>query len=75
FNHPAGTRYDHLSLVTAPFTMTRGGYVITMKNGRVHQHFGSEEKRERFRKEDRRLHRSEYRRLEQAGQGRGRQVA
>lgn len=70
FNHPAGTKFDHLGRLTAPFTMTHGGYVITMKHGRITQHFGSAEKEARFRKEDRRLHRSEYRRQHEAGIGR-----
>jgi hypothetical protein len=61
FKHPAGTRYDHLGLLKAPFTMRKGGYVIKMKNGKVSQSFGSKAKRKRFAKEDRRGHRSEYR--------------
>lgn len=75
FNHPPGTKYDHLGLLTAPFTMTKGGYVITMKHGRIQQHFGSDEKEARFKMEDRRLHRGEYRRLDQARMNRGRAVA
>jgi N-acetyl-beta-hexosaminidase len=61
FKHPAGTRYDHLGRLKAPFTMTKGGYVITMTNGKVSQHFGSAAKEKRFQKEDRRGHRSEFR--------------
>lgn len=35
-----GERFDYLGKVTAPFQMTHGGYVITMVEGRVSQHFG-----------------------------------
>ena len=47
----------------APYTMTKGGYMIVMKNGKVSQKFGSEAKKRRFAEEDRRGHRSEYRKL------------
>ena len=61
FKHPAGTKYDHLGRLKAPYTMTKGGYMIIMKNGKVSQTFGSAAKAKRFAKEDRRGHRSEYR--------------
>jgi hypothetical protein len=62
FKHPPGTRFDHLGSLTAPFTMTEGGYVIKKVNGRkVIRAFGSPEKKRRFAKEDRRGHRSEFR--------------
>lgn len=61
FDHPPGTKYDHLGLLTAPFTMTHGGYCIIKKNGRVTEIFASKEKKAQFKKEDRRGHRSEYR--------------
>ena len=35
-----GERFDFLGKVTAPFQMTHGGYVITMVEGKVSQHFG-----------------------------------
>jgi hypothetical protein len=41
--------------------MTKGGYVIIKKNGRVTQKYGSKAKERRFNKENRRGHRSEYR--------------
>jgi hypothetical protein len=44
--------------------MTKGGYVITMKNGKVKEDFGSAAKRRLFQREDRRCHRSEYRKPE-----------
>jgi hypothetical protein len=42
--------------------MTKGGNVIVKKGGKVTEHFGSKAKQKRFAKEDRRGHRSEYRR-------------
>jgi hypothetical protein len=64
FKHPPGTKFDHLGLLKKPFTMTKGGYVITKKNGKVSEHFGSVAKGKRFEKEDRYDHRSEYRKPE-----------
>ena len=61
FKHPRGTKYDHLGRLKAPYTMTRGGYMIVMKNCKVSQIFGSKAKSKRFKTEDRRGHRSEYR--------------
>jgi hypothetical protein len=28
FKHPSGTKFDHLGLLTKPFSMTKGGYMI-----------------------------------------------
>lgn len=61
FKHQPGTKFDHLGRLKSPFSMTKGGYVITMKSGKVSQHFGSAAKARRFAKEDRWGHRSEYR--------------
>ena len=61
FKHPPGTKYDQLGLLSKPFSMTKGGYMIVKKNGKVAEVFGSKAKEERFAKEDRRGHRSEYR--------------
>ena len=61
FRHPPGTRYDHLGLLTKPFSLTEGGYMIVKDKGRVFEVFGSKAKEARFTKEDRRGHRSEYR--------------
>ena len=62
FEHPRGTKFDHMGSLKAPFSMTEGGYVIKKVNGRkVIKQFGSPEKRKRFVKEDRRGHRSEFR--------------
>jgi hypothetical protein len=61
FNHPPGTKFDHLGLLKKPFSMTKGGYVIMKRKGTVTKEFGSKAKERRFAKEDRRDHRSEYR--------------
>jgi hypothetical protein len=51
FKHPRGTKFDHLGLLTKPFSMTKGGYMIIKKNGRVSEKFGSPAKAKRFAKE------------------------
>jgi len=61
FKHPPGTKFDHLGLLKKPFSMTKGGYAIVKKKGKVTQEYGSKAKEKRFAKEDRRDHRSEYR--------------
>ncbi len=61
FIHPPGTKFDHLRRLKKPFSMTKGGYVIIRRNGRVKEEFGSPAKAKRFAKEDRRGHRSEFR--------------
>lgn len=61
--HKAGSRkFDHLGLLKKPFSLLKGGYTITMAEGKVGQKFGSQAKQQRFAREDRRQHRSEYRR-------------
>ena len=61
FKHPPGTKFDHLGRLKKPFSMTKGGYVIIRRNGRVKEKFGSPAKAKRFAKENRRGHRSEFR--------------
>ena len=61
FRHPRGTKFDHLGLLKKPFSMTKGGYIIIKKKGKVSEVFGSKAKEKRFAQEDRRGHRSEYR--------------
>lgn len=63
FKHPKGTKFDHLGKLKAPFSMTKGGYVIVKQNGNVREVFGSKAKERRFAKEDRRGHRSELRKV------------
>jgi hypothetical protein len=62
FDHPPGTKFDHLGLLKAPFTLRSTGYVTIMRRGKVKDVFGSPRKATRFAREDRRGHRSEYRR-------------
>jgi hypothetical protein len=61
FNHRPGTKFDHLGLLKKPFSMTKRGYVIIKKKGKVSEVFASKAKEKRFAKEKRRGHRSEYR--------------
>src|SRR5262245_41797832 len=61
FQHPAGTKFDHLGLLKKPFSMTKGGYVIIKKKGKVSQVYGTKAKEKRFARENRLDHRSEYR--------------
>src|SRR5664280_3565250 len=61
FKHPRNTKYDHLGLLKKPFSMTKGGYIILKHGGKVAYRFGSKAKQKRFALEDRRGHRSEYR--------------
>jgi hypothetical protein len=61
FKHPPGTKFDHLGLLTKPFSMTKGGYVIVKKNGKVKEVFASKAKEKRFAQEHRCDHRSEFR--------------
>jgi hypothetical protein len=59
--HPQGTRFDHLGTLRKPFSISKGGYVIIKKDGKVTEHFGSPAKERRFKQEDRIGHRSEHR--------------
>lgn len=62
FRRPKSVQFDHMNLVTRPFQILKGGYQIVMKNGKAINLFGSKDKEKRFKKEDRRGHRSETRR-------------
>lgn len=61
FGYDAGKKYDYLGQCKAPFSILKGGYSILQTHGKVSQKMGSEEKLQRFLKEDRRLHRSAQR--------------
>jgi len=61
FHKPGSVPFDRLRKVTRPFQILAGGYQIVFKNGKWTQIFGSEAKKKRFAKEDRREHRSEQR--------------
>ncbi|HMK73698.1 MAG TPA: hypothetical protein VK454_10195 [Myxococcaceae bacterium] len=72
FRKPNSTQFDYLRKVKRPFQLLGGGYQIVVKNGRVSQIFGSRAKRRRFAEEDRRQHRSAYRRRGQRPRRRSR---
>jgi hypothetical protein len=61
FRKPGSVPFDHLRRVKRPFEILAGGYQSVFKDGNWTQLFGSTAKAERFRREDRRGHRSEYR--------------
>ena len=61
FRKPGSVQFDRLKKVNKPFQTLSGGYQIIFKNGKWSQVFGSEAKKKRFMKEDRRCHRSELR--------------
>ena len=61
FRARGSARFDYLNKIVNPFQILHGGYAITSEAGKVNNVFGSEEKRLKFAREDRRYHRSEYR--------------
>lgn len=61
WRHPKSVPFDHLQKITKPFQTLKGGYQIVRNGNNVTSVFGSKAKERRFLKEDRRLHRSEYR--------------
>src|SRR2546421_7992370 len=61
FRKADSTQFDSLKKVKKPFEILKGGYMSVFKNGQWTQIFGSPAKEKRFRREDRRGHRSEYR--------------
>jgi hypothetical protein len=58
FRKPNSVQFNHMKTVTKPFQILKGGYQIVLKNGKESQVFGSKAKEKRFKKEDRRGHRS-----------------
>ena len=61
FRKPASAQFDYARKVRRPFQILSGGYMSVFKNARWTQVFGSRAKAGRFRREDRRGHRSTYR--------------
>jgi hypothetical protein len=61
FRDPGSAQFDLLGKINRPFQILPGGYSIIRKGEAVTQLFGSAAKRERFAKEDREGHRSDYR--------------
>lgn len=63
FHKPKSVQFDHMKQVTRPFQVLKDGYQIIFKNGKWSQIYGSKAKQKHFRKEDRRGHRGETRKL------------
>jgi hypothetical protein len=63
---PRSAQYDYLKKVKRPFQILKGGYSDLRHNRRVVTKFGSREKAARFAQEDRRWHRSQFRRRQTA---------
>ena len=61
FHKPGSVQFDQMNKVRKPFQILSGGYQIIFKNGKWSQIYGSEAKKRRFAREDRRGHRSEQR--------------
>jgi len=61
FRKPGSVKFDHLGKVNRPFQILAGGYQIIFKNGKWTQIHGSVAQKKRFKREDRRGHRSETR--------------
>jgi hypothetical protein len=61
FRKPNSTQFDFRKKLSRPFQILSGGYSLVRKGTTVKQIFGSKRKAKRFRREDRRLHRTEYR--------------
>lgn len=62
FRAPKSRKFDFMGNVTSPFEIMHGGYSIVINpDGKMTQLFGSQAKMEKFEKEDRRGHRTEYR--------------
>jgi len=58
---PRSAQYDYLDRVKRPFHILKGGYSDIRHNRRVLEKFGSRDKAKRFALEDRRWHRSQFR--------------
>jgi len=61
FRKPRSVKFDQLGKVSRPFQILSGGYQIIFKNGKWTQVHGSAAQKKRFKREDRRGHRSETR--------------
>ncbi len=63
FRKPGSVKFDQMGKVKRPFQILSGGYQIIFKDGKWNQQFGSRAKQRKFAMEDRRMHRSEERKL------------
>jgi hypothetical protein len=59
-------QYDYLNKVKRPFQILKGGYSDIRHNRRTTERFGSRDKAKRFAMEDRRWHRSQFRKRQVA---------
>ena len=76
FRAERSTQFDHVSKVTRPFQLLKGGYQILFKNGKWSEQFGSDARRRRFQREHHTDHRREqreapFRRARAVRKGRG----
>jgi hypothetical protein len=53
---PKGSKFDHLGKLKSPFTMTKGGYMIMMSNGKVSNVFGSKQTEKKHAKNESKKH-------------------
>ena len=63
---PRSAQYDYLNMVKRPFQLLKGGYADIRHNRRTTEKFGSRDKAKRFAMEDRRWHRSQFRKRQRA---------
>ncbi len=56
---PAGTQFDYMKVLTGAFQLDKGGYITAIQEGTITTLWGSEAKKVRWQKEDRRGHRLE----------------
>lgn len=63
FRKPNSVKFDQMGKVKRPFQILAGGYQIIFRNGQWSQIFASRAKEQAFKREDRRMHRSEERLL------------
>lgn len=63
FRKPSSTKFDYRGKVTRPFQILPGGYQLVFKNGKWSQLTATKAKARALRREDRRQHRSEVRKL------------
>lgn len=61
FHKPGAVRFDHMGLLQRPFELHEGGYQNSWENGKEVTVWGSAAKKQRFKQEDRRGHRTEIR--------------
>jgi hypothetical protein len=61
FHKRGSVRFDHMGVLRRPFELHEGGYQNSWENGKEVTVWGSATKKRRFKKEDRRGHRTEVR--------------